>query len=61
MKKYKKGILEVLESFEEYAREVLPEAIYEKAVPETATIKRLYAKDVIASEPRCYPRQVKIT
>lgn len=60
-KKYKQGLLEVLDSFREYADKVLPEEISEKAVPSETAVKRMYAKNIIASEPRNYERQRKET
>lgn len=60
-KSYKKGYLEAMDDFQEYADDNLPPEIRQKAVPSEATVKRMYAKDEIASEPRQYARQPKET
>ena len=63
-KKYYKGLYGIdgaMNAFAEYANEVLPEGIADKAVPEVAWFKRKYADGTIAFEPKLYPTAPNVT
>ena len=60
-KKFVGGSANVADAIADYAYKVLPEEISEKARIDEVTVKRMYAEDKIASEPREYQTQKKET